>query len=476
MPSPIKHVVVLMLENRSFDHMLGFMRSASYKIEGLTGQEFNRLNPATNKSAGVPVSDDAEYEGDLNVDPTHDVGSVCLQIYGAPSPPPPPVKRSMIGFVYSYLQRPGMSPTRARNIMKCFAPSKVGALTTLAKQFAVCDHWFASVPGPTWPNRFFAHCASSGGYIDNEVRHYGMKTIFEQLTAAGRDWRVYFHDIPQCLTLSRLQSVHYVDNFQRFKTFLEDAALGTLPAYSFIEPRYFDFLHWKANDEHPPHNVGFGEMLIADVYEALRKSPLWNTSLLLILFDEHGGTYDHLLPPSAVPPGDDASQGFAFDRLGVRVPAVVVSPLIPAKTIDSRCYDHTSIPATVRALLLPDASPNKHQPLTKRDAAAQTFDDLLSLSKPRIDTPEKLPRPAGEQYQLAHAPMTVDIVRAAVESGEVSVEQISEVQTKLVDFATSLDIPEPARLRVLREATVTDTEHDAAVHVQKAVTRFLGVP
>ena len=184
-------------------------------------------------------------------------------------------------------------------------------------------------------------------------------------------------------------------HYRFFKQFLVDAHSGVLPSYSFIEPRYFSdlFLREIPNDEHPPHNVLFGEKLIAQVYNAVRASPSWKKTLLIITWDEHGGCYDHAPPPQALVPDGHAQDGFPFNRYGVRVPAVIISPYIPAGSKIRAAplglpqagppypFDHTSILATVRALF------KLGDPLTHRDAVAPTLLSALSLPLPINDGP-----------------------------------------------------------------------------------------
>jgi phospholipase C len=264
--------------------------------------------------------------------------------------------------------------------MRCLDPTLVPALTTLARSFTVCDHWFASVPGPTWPNRYFLHAGTAKGFLTTPetpaqfvsqfwTSPYDMPTIFESLGDRGLTWTIYFDDYAQAFALRRLHP--YADRFQRYEQFAQDVARGTLPTYAFIEPRSFSAPGYPANDQHPPHDLLEGEKLIAEVYDTLRANDtLWRQSLLVVPYDEHGGFYDHVAPPRALPP--DASRarpsGFAFDRLGVRVPAILVSPWVAAGRVDHTVYDHTSVPATIKKMFgLPRF-------LTARDAAANTFD------------------------------------------------------------------------------------------------------
>jgi phospholipase C len=468
--TPIEHVIVLVLENRSFDHMLGFFPG----VNGLKGDEGNHTDPGVPGSPFIRVSRDAQYTGDLDVDPSHELTSVNEQLFGASSGPVAGGAHN-IGFVWNYAkQRNQTQAAVGPHIMKCFDPARLPVLTMLAKEFAVCDRWYASVPAQTWPNRFFLHCATSGGFVDNQLRYYGMRTIYENITGVGLDWGIYFHDFPQSLALANLTNSVFAGNFRFFSEFFRDLANGTLPHYCFLEPRYFNFLSWMANDQHPPHDVQLGEHLIADVYEQLRASRYWAKSLLVVLYDEHGGIYDHELPPATVNPDGKPSidPPFAFDRLGLRVPAVLVSPLIAPGTVDSTLYDHTSLLATVRELFnLPD-------PLTKRDAQANTFTRRLDRAL-RIERPATVDRPVHPQATAFHtvpraAKMTADKVIAQRRTHPTGVgQELSEFQESLVQLANSLDVPESPRLRVLRLARQIDDEHDAAVHVREIAAKYV---
>jgi phospholipase C len=225
-------------------------------------------------------------------------------------------------------------------------------LYSLAQEFTVCDHWFSSLPGPTWPNRFMAltgtamgrvnmpgdgtHKADLAGYFQQS-----QDTIFDRLTDKGVHWKCYFHDIPQSWTLDHQRLPHNAARYFYIAEFFNDA-LGReedFPQFSFIEP---DFMGIIGNDDHPPHDVMKAEKLIADVYNALRaNTDLWETTLLVVLYDEHGGFYDHVVPPKAVPP-DDHHEEYSFDQLGVRVSALLVSPWVERR-IEKTQFDHTSL-------------------------------------------------------------------------------------------------------------------------------------
>jgi len=418
----IDHIVVLMLENRSFDCMLGKLYPKSGSFEGLAGTESNPDNTGAaitawnapggtdNAAMSIPVPDPGELYTDMNE-----------QIFGSTEVPDPP-DPTLSGFVTNYQRQTESPPYPAKNVMHHFTPDQLPVISELARQFAVCDHWHAAAPCQTWPNRFFVHTATANGYENNSPPHfpYEMDSIFNRLEAANRPWRVYFHDVPQALTLAKVWPL--AGNFRFFAEFQQDAKGGTLPAYSFIEPRYFADLALP-NDQHPPHNVTLGEQLIADVYNALRAGPNWHKTLLVITYDEHGGNFDHVAPPPAVPPGKEVTVPFNFDRYGVRVPAVIVSPLIEAGTIvrapdGATPFDHTSIIATLRKRF--DLGP----PLTDRDGAAPDLSGLLTLAAPRGDCPASV-----EALPYSPSPADVATARAAPLNGH---------QRALTEFAAHL--------------------------------------
>lgn len=387
----IDHVVVLMLENRSFDSMLGRLYPAGPKFDGLTGNEFNLLNgkqvkvwTGKNDRPGLmTIPDPGPGESFVNM---------TEQIFGAN--PKPGAAADMSGFVSNFVRKwPGAAPEIP---MHGFTPEQVPVISELARSFGVSDRWHASAPNQTWPNRFFAHTGTAGGYVNNESKHapFRMPTIFNRLTQKKRSWRIYRHDAAHAMLLSQIWS-EVPDHIYHFNPqFLEDARTGNLPNYSFIEPRYFVLpLSSPPNDQHPSHDVGFGERLIARCYQALRNSPVWERTLFIITYDEHGGMYDHVPPPAAVSPDNKRPDGFAFDRYGVRVPAVLISPWIaPGSVIrppkDSKYpFDHTSILATLRNLF------SLGPPLTARDAAAPDLLGALTLPTPSNGGPSHTPLP-----------------------------------------------------------------------------------
>ncbi len=397
----IEHVIVLMLENRSFDSMLGKLYQPDPSFEGLRGDEKNMwLNQPVPVWSSTTTPLDANAACVPDPDPGELFADMSVQLFGAPAGS----VASMSGFVQNYMARTP-APTDYRAPMHYFTPEQVPVISHLARAFGVCDQWYASAPCQTWPNRFFAHTGTCLGYVNNSQFPipFPAPSIFSRLSTYGKGWRVYFHDVPQSILLSDIW-LEAPLHFREFKTFLSDAMNGTLPNYSFIEPRYFTdlVLNNIPNDEHPPHNVLYGEKLIADVYNAVRNSPCWKKSLLVITYDEHGGCYDHMPPPAAASPDGRQPYGFAFNRYGVRVPAVIVSPYMPpgsrVRAIPTGVptpaapypFDHTSIIKTLRGLF------GLGGPLTMRDAAAPDLLGPLSLALPQNDGPTTVtPIPAA---------------------------------------------------------------------------------
>lgn len=390
----IKHVVVLMLENRSFDCMLGMLYPADAGFDGLTGTEQNIWHKPGNMEQPVPVWKSPELTPTAACIPDPDPGELCvdihMQIHGLmPDGSANLGAATMGGFVDNYMRQPTADPKidpapDPAAVMHYFTPDQVPVISQLARAFGVSDRWHAAAPCQTWPNRFFTHTGTAEGYVNNAPTHfpYSMKTVFNQLEEAGKSWRVYFHDIPQSATLSKLwrDAAAHFRYFQQ--DFARDAANGALPAYSFIEQRYFTdpILGLMPNDQHPPHNVSHGEALIAAVYNAVRGGPGWRNTLLIVTYDEHGGCYDHVVPPVATSPDGQIADGHTadgldFGRFGVRVPAVIISPYVPRGTVirppGPTPFDHTSIIATLGKLF-------GLAPLTRRDAAAPNLLEALT--------------------------------------------------------------------------------------------------
>ncbi|MCB8883890.1 phospholipase [Acidisoma cellulosilytica] len=401
---PIEHVVVLMLENRSFDSMLGRLYPDRPDFDGLTGQEANPWHRQDGRVM-VPVWNDAGLSRATAAGPDPDPGELFhdmeAQFFGAAGMTPDGQGLgipSMNGFVDSYMRQPrGLddSVPDPAAIMHCFSPTQVPVLSELARSFGVSDRWFASAPCQTWPNRFFVHTGTAGGWVNNDPPHfpYRMPSLFRRLTEHRKDWAVYFHDLPNTALLTDIWSRLPTPDFRLYEhEFAEDARNGILPAYTFIEPRYLvsRFRAKVPNDQHPPTNIIHAEQLIAETYNALRQSPQWTKTLFIIIYDEHGGTYDHVAPPPATPPGGPYPDGFTFNRYGARVPAVLISPHIPAGSVirpadpEGAPFDHTSVIRTVQELF------GLGSPLTDRVAAAPSLLPALANDTPLNMGPERI--------------------------------------------------------------------------------------
>ncbi len=398
----LRHIVVLMMENRSFDHMLGSLKAVDARIDGISP---GLSNPDTK---GNPVAPQplADFQGQLDPDPNHHFAAVDLQIFGGDNSPGRVA--NMQGFVKSYFDQQ-RDVGHSQKIMYYFKQADLPVLTTLALEFAVFNRWFSSIPGPTICNRAFAHYGTSFGKVDLNPMYLNepFKSIYTRLISANpkHTAKVYYYDT----TSSTMEVVNLLQNqpqlFGTYDQFLQDCANGQLPDYSFIEPNYSDHEtdsgEEVANDQHPDHDVQAGELFIAEVYMAIKRSPLWPNTALLITYDEHGGIYDHVVPPGCpkdlfTASASDTGTGtpFQFDRLGVRVPTVLVSPWVPKGTVVDRVFDHASIPATVTKFFLGDYSPR-----SPREINTDVFIEpnvppvdpnrnLLSLQAMRADCPE----------------------------------------------------------------------------------------
>jgi len=397
---------VLMMENRSFDHMLGSLKAVDGRIDGITDQ---LSNPDTT-GAAVKPQPLADFQGQLDPDPDHHFPAVDVQIFGGDTSPNRVA--NMQGFVKSYFhQREDVK--HSQMIMYYFKKDDLPVLTTLALEFAVFNRWFASIPGPTICNRAFAHYGTSFGGVSMDPFEImaPFKSIYTRLIDATPQHtaKVYYYDT----TSSTMEVANLLQNqpqlFGTYKQFLSDCAKGLLPDYSFVEPNYNDHRTASgaevASDQHPDHDVQAGESLIAEVYMAIKRSPLWPNTALLVTYDEHGGIYDHVVPPACVADNFTAHQNdtgtgmdFKFDRLGVRVPSILISPWIPKNTVVDRVFDHASIPATVTKFFLGDYSPRSPREINAdvfiepQSASVDPARNLLSLSTMRTDCPEFEPQ------------------------------------------------------------------------------------
>ncbi|KAK7400945.1 hypothetical protein VNO78_12254 [Psophocarpus tetragonolobus] len=398
--NPIKTVVVLVMENRSFDHMLGWMKKLNPAINGVTGLESNPQKVLDPNSKKFFFKNQAQY---VDPDPGHSFQAIREQIFGSNETSLDPAP--MNGFAQQAFSMDNTSHM-SENVMNGFEPDMVVVYKTLVSEFAVFDRWFASMPASTQPNRLFVHSATSGGATSNIASKlaagYPQQTIFDNLYDAGFDFGIYYQNIPATLFYRNLRKLKYIPKFHFYDTFKQHAREGKLPNYVVVEQRYMDLKLLPANDDHPSHDVYEGQMFVKEVYETLRASPQWNETLFLITYDEHGGFYDHVPTPVRGVPSPDGIVGpepfnFTFDRLGVRVPTIAISPWIQKGTVvhgpngsptPTSEYEHSSISATVKKIF------NLPSFLTKRDAWAGTFEGIVqTMTQPRTDCPETLPTP-----------------------------------------------------------------------------------
>jgi phospholipase C len=483
----IDHVFVLMLENRSFDHMYAFSGITGVGTDGqataidVAGPADTNVDPVTQQPVAVSAPADFALKN-VDADPPHEFDHAYHALVGVdapdfdPSVGFPPIDNS--GFVAGYVNKGG----NAARAMSCLAPEQLPVLTTLAREFAICDAWFSSLPGPTWPNRFFAMAASSGGLDDSPSKtdvvtsvtvngyRFWNGTIFDKLDDRCIEWKVVEGDeFPVAFALNGMNLNALQGRFQDFddwQTAVKWADYG--PKFVFIEPQYGESTfgatgpgdYTCGNSMHPLDDVVRGERLIKDTYEAIRNSPHWERSMLIVTFDEHGGFYDHVRPPAATPPGDPPvdnydHHGFKFDQVGVRVPTLVISPYVARGLIDHTPYDHTSILATVERLFGFGA-------LTQRDGAAADTLHLLSLEAPRTDTPSTLPEPATNPTPIgcSDEPEPEDVLlrrrsdlRLAIhDRAERRQRGAAEGEGEAVPSSTHIGFAQVALMRVLQTA------------------------
>ncbi len=423
----IEHIVQVMLENRSFDHMLGFLYAdldnvspGGQPFDGLTGREWNPDGTGRQVAVHAIQATDPHPYLMPGADPGEGFLNTNYQLFSTDDPVSGAVPDNM-GFVTNFKSAiasdlaghysdtlPG---TQASQIMGMYTPELLPILCGLARGYAVCDVWFASAPTMTLPNRAFAAAATSQGHLDDTSKTFTCPTIFGRLSDQGLDWAIYGYN-SEPLTRQSFPDTTSADDshFGHFRDFQQRAAAGTLPVYTFLEPS------WDAagNSQHPNYDVAQGEQFLHDIYVALRNGKAWNSTLLIITYDEHGGNYDHVAPPSdATAPGDGTvgEYGFDFTRFGLRVPAVLVSPLIAAGTVfrGSGPIDHTSVLKTISERW-------GTEPLTDRDRAAASLGDVVTLSKPRTDDPLSgvLPPVSSQAHPNSSKPTKLDRIHAAL--------------------------------------------------------------
>lgn len=377
---PIDHIVVLMMENRSFDHY--FQKLPEYGQPDADVAPADYSNPDLDGNPVFPFHD-TQY---CFVDTNHGWAGTHEQIAGG----------KMDGFVRS---NEGHHEVPANGTLDMIAGKRAMAhydhtdlpfYYWLANEFAIGDRYFASMPGPTWPNRMFLYAGTSFGLTSN-VFPDDAPTLFDQLELRGVSWKIYATGTPGFGVFITKLLAYKDEHLRSIDDYFADAAAGTLPQVAFVDPSLGREGH-DTNDEHPPAMAQFGERFAAEVIDALAKGPKWSRSVLFLTYDEHGGLYDHVPPPKACPPDDSPVQldpgdpQGGFDRLGVRVPFIVVSPWAKKHFVSHRVYDHTSIVRFIQARHVMPA-------LSARDANAEAPWDMFDFESPPHATPPAIQLP-----------------------------------------------------------------------------------
>jgi phospholipase C len=408
----IEHLVVLMLENRSLDNVLGWLytnRAPQNFSPAPDTTPYDGLAPGRYSCPADSIWGVKRYGvtalavSDTRIpsyDPNEEYDGVVNQLFGTENAvhrePAPGNVPKMEGFLQDYYAR-YMLTYQGLDVLWTFTPSQLPAINNLAWQYGVSDRWYSSVPTQTNPNRAYSLCGTSLGRDNNlniaAVEQFAAPTLFNALSGANRSWAIYFHDEwreGKCFTEYTFpmlgnagdQEIAVIDRFY------ERAANGTLPSFTYLEPKWGygkGAFFVQGNDYHPPTDVAPADRFLWRVYSALRSNETaWSKTLFVVLFDEHGGTYDHNPPPWGAinPDGLRSANGFAFNRFGVRVPALLASPYIAPQTVfraprGGFPFDHTSLIKTT--LLWAGVNPDSVQ-MGKRMPEAPTFDAVLSNS------------------------------------------------------------------------------------------------
>ncbi len=444
----IDHVVVLMLENRSFDNLMGWLYSTAdpprqiigpssmpTHYQGLAGTGFSNPTAFTH-GLEMPAIEGTQSMSMPRPDPNEKFKHMNQQLFGAnvSGPnwlPPENAPATMNGFVVDYAEAKGSSSQIAPQIMQTYSNQQVNAMATLARNYAISDAWHASNPTQTLPNRAFMATGTSEGRVNNlPLPIYGAKTIFNVLEDHQVDWRVYSPSaiLPSLTRLSmwKLWDPLLFDHFHSIDRFCRDAAKGHLPPYSFLEPLFIQdspFDQSKVSSEHPPTDICGGEHYLAKIWDAVRKGKNWASTLFIVTFDEHGGCADHIPTPWTATPPDSKStpgdEGFGFNRFGVRIPTIMASPLIepgtvfrafpdPGATHPDVPYDHTSILAAV----LDWQGIPRSALASQRVQRAPTFESILTNTQPPAPT-----QPIVPSCQLAPPPNDDDRELTDLEEG-----------------------------------------------------------
>jgi phospholipase C len=460
-----QHVIVVMLENRSFDHLLGMLDHP---------KQFENLPPGTfnEDRSGNRIFANRAPDRTFAADASHHHEEVMEQVYGERRPRWPYVAKND-GFVKVHegrLRRKGIDLQHLREVMDYYESDQMPVLSSLAKSYVLFDHWFSSMPGPTWPNRHFTHAGTSFGMNSNNILRAPSAgpTVFSRLIRARRDWIVYADGLTTTWFFDDVWRPTTRDRFRPFGSLLADIAADQLPDYAFVDPDHFGS---DSYSEHPARNIRNDrdfrdtEQKIHAIHRALELQPdVFDKTVLLITYDEHGGLHDHVAPPELPRPDRHEAGQFRFDVGGVRVPAVLVSPWAPPATVNQHVYDHTSIINTVRQRFAP-AEPR----LTERDGNARVIwkEDNLSLSAPLrnrgIAQPESTAGPAFLEVAGDQEP----------EEDERDYESLARyVDQKLTEeqLGVPLEAVPEEKMRALQPRA--RTKREIAEHADRVAERF----
>lgn len=380
---PVEHVIVLMMENRSFDHYFSKLPEYGQPDATVATESFVNAD-ATGATVAWFKTDDYCVR-----DPAHGWDSVHTQFNGGKND----------GFVLTN------EPDGAR-AMGFFDATDIPFYYELANTFAISDTYFSSLLGPTWPNRMYLYSGSSHGLTKNTIPTVDAPNLFGVLNEQQIGWRDYRSNLapPAMFFVDWLSATKSCGHdlatcaVRDIDDFAADAAAGDLPPVTFVDPEYSTGIY--ETSEHPPGNMQLGQHLVWKVVQAVTQSPLWEKSVLFITYDEHGGFADHVAPPPACHPGtgdpevqDHADLG-TFDRYGIRVPLIIVSPFAKKHYVSHQTADHTSILRFIQARFGLPA-------LSGRDANAHALMDMFDFDDPPFLEPPSFAEPAVDPAKMA---------------------------------------------------------------------------
>jgi phospholipase C len=355
-----EHVVVVMMENRSFDHFFGWLPGANGQQAGLIFKDSAGASHTTHALA-------PDYQGCPFLDPGHSYTDGRVQYHGGAAD----------GWLFNGSDASSTNPNQANDIFAIgyYGQSDLAFLGAAGPAFTVCDNYFCGIMAETYPNRFYMHAAQTDRLVNGSATST-LPTIWSRLEEKGLSGRYYFSDLP----FLALWGTRYANISKPFSQFLVDAAAGTLPNVAYIDPRFEDEGSGTSGDDHPHADIRDGEVFLNQIYDALRNSPNWSKTVLIINYDEWGGFFDHVPPPLAPIPTASAAAGDTDGRLGFRVPCVVISPYAQRGVVAHGLYDHTSILKMIEWRFgLP--------PLTVRDRTANNLADVLNFAHPDTAAP-----------------------------------------------------------------------------------------